>query len=142
MLITRRDGLLADIKWGMREGMILTGIMFIPALIIVALTKRTPVAGFWQVLVLYVVFGAGGGAMVGLVRPWISRVVVVSLVGALIGAIGFVLIVCVPREGQPFPGIDVAIFSAVLGALTGGITAAGAWKRNAERQESKERREE
>jgi len=111
-----------DLRWGIGQGLILTSVAFIPA-ILAALIGRRELLLFVEVFALYLAFGSFAGALVGLSRPWLSRPSVVTCLGALIGAVGVMALVCFPMKGKPAPTAGLAAFSAVVGALTGAFTA-------------------
>jgi peptidoglycan/LPS O-acetylase OafA/YrhL len=120
--VNSRD-LARDIRWGIREGLSITAIAFVPALLVVSVGGQASIMRFAQIFAAYLLFGAGGGALVGFARPSLSKNVGVAITGAIIGAIGFVALVCIPTADHPFPGMRVAAIAAVLGALVGASLA-------------------
>ena len=134
MATMRRRDIGADIRWGIREGLILTAIVFVPAMLVVIFRQEESWLQFLQVLAAYLLFGAGGGALLGLLRPSLARRLGATLVGSLIGAVGLVALVCTPSGDRPFPGMVVALISAMLGIIAGALLGWWAWQLNARGQ--------
>lgn len=129
MMLTNRSALRLNILWGIREGLFLTGIVFVPATLFVLTKPDRSLLRFLEVFIAYLLFGAVGGAVVGSMRPRLVRWVPATMCGATIGAFGIVALVCAPRMGHPFPGVRTAAVSAVLGACMGAVLGGWAWLR-------------
>ena len=115
---------------GIREALILTALGFVPATVFVVSRQRESILHLGAILSLYLVFGAGAGVLIGLVRPTLSKASGATFVGGVIGAIGFAALTCIPDADHPFPGVGVATISAALGMLTGGLLGWWTWRRS------------
>jgi len=114
----------ADIRWGVQATLVTTGIAFVPALLVATLSGTAAIRFVVAILVAYLLFAAVAGVLIGLSRPVLGRGVGAASVGAIIGSVGFVVLVCLPRPDHPFPGAEVAGVSAALGAVVGAFCGA------------------
>jgi peptidoglycan/LPS O-acetylase OafA/YrhL len=114
----------ADIRWGVRESLVLTGIIFVPALLVAVFRGAEAIRSVVLIFLGYLLFSALAGVLLGLTRPMLGRTVGAAGVGAIVGAVGFVALICLPRSGRPFPGAKAAVASAALGALVGAACGA------------------
>jgi hypothetical protein len=119
----------ADVRWGVRQALILTGIVFVPAAIVVAGKSMSELLVLAQILGLYLIFGAGAGILIGLCRPWLKKGSGAALVGSVIGAIGFIFLMYFPQPGRPTPPFGLGVASAIMGAFVGGGLGWWMWLR-------------
>ena len=83
---------------------------------------------FLRVLLLYATMALAGGVVLGLLRPALGTRVGSLLVGALVGAVAFTILLwntAAPEADAPV----VRVTGAALGALTGTLLAGYAWRR-------------
>jgi membrane associated rhomboid family serine protease len=129
-----------DVKWGVQEGVVRTGLMLVPASFVVLLSPHITILGhdatalqFAEIAALYLLFGAVAGLLAGLVRPILSQLWGANLTGATIGAIGVVLLVFSPRERRHHIDVGLVYFSAGVGACMGAAAGAISYGRNKQR---------
>jgi len=83
---TRRDNIL----WGIREGLILTGIVLVPATVVFALNSSkqdtSDTIRFAKILTGYLAYGAVSGALAGAWRDTLRQKSGAAMFGGLLGA--------------------------------------------------------
>jgi peptidoglycan/LPS O-acetylase OafA/YrhL len=122
-MTTRR----ANISWGIRQGLILTGIVLVPGIVAFALSNdgdRTEAARFVKIVSSYLAYGAVGGALAGIWRDKLRRKSGAAGFGALLGAAtlpAFILFSDVRGSSAKFfvALLAIALAGAILGALVG-----------------------
>ncbi|MDB4884650.1 MAG: hypothetical protein JWN79_88 [Gemmatimonadetes bacterium] len=132
---TATDSMRANIRWGVREGLFLTGIVFVPAILIILSRPGSRWPWFLAVLMSYLLFGAGAGALVGALRTKLAQWLPAMLVGGFLGGTGLMALVCIPSKDHPYPGPGVAIVTAALGMCVGGALGWWAWWRSRVRRQ-------
>lgn len=108
----------ADLRWGVRQALILTGIVFIPA-VAVAGGEESRMSLLVRVFALYLLFAAGAGIVIGLYRPALRKGGGAALIGSAVGAVGFLALIYFPQGGRPTPPLGAGVASAIAGALVG-----------------------
>ena len=118
----------ADLAWGIRNGVGLTAIVLIPAGIASISGAGGALRQFGVIAAAYLAFGAMSGLVVGLARGRLAQKSTAVALGALVGAVGFSLLMGF-ADPQGSSRASLIAFGAALGVPVGAILGWWAWKR-------------
>jgi hypothetical protein len=111
-----------------RNGVGLTAIVLIPAGIAAVSRDRSEVQQCVLIAAAYLAFGAMAGLIIGLARPRLAQKSFAVIVGALIGALGFSLLMA-SADSRGGSRSTLIAFGALLGVLVGAFFGWWTWKR-------------
>jgi hypothetical protein len=124
----------ADIRWGIGEGILLTGIVLVPATL-VFITKRNEnssedVSRFIKIVMWYLAYGVICGALAGNWRRQLATRKGAVLFGTLVGAVTFatfVLLSKTVRDLAPSKTLLAVAIGTLVGAIFGGTAVWWGW---------------
>ncbi len=107
----------------------MTAITLVPAGLAALGASPSERRQFIMIAACYLGFGTLVGLLGGSLRPQLVRRRVAIALGALVGAVGFVLLVSF-RDARPtFPDFGLALFAGLLGLATGAFLGWWTWRR-------------
>jgi hypothetical protein len=129
-----RDGFADDVRWGLRTGgrlaLACLAISFVLFLVQGPSSWRSPDgADYLRVFWIYFGFGVTSGGFLGVFRPFSQSRFGSTFMGAVIGAIGFILVLFADRGTVIAPLAQSAQMIWPLGALAGGLFGWNTWNR-------------
>ena len=129
--VSKSRNVQADLRWGVRWGVGLALLAFVPALVRL-LGKQSEnlthdAATFSRIFAGYVAFALAGGALVGFCRPILQKKSGSALVGAVVGSVGAFALVIGTQPPNSAHMVGMAMFTAVLGGFVGAFF--GLWIR-------------
>ena len=114
----------ANIRWGIRQAVLLTAICFVPAGLYVLVSPNEAVE-FLKYLAGYLSFAVAAGVVLGLNRRRVRRRGGAMLVGAAVGVLGLLALLLIPAES--IRDTTTATVAVALGALMGALAASYMW---------------
>jgi hypothetical protein len=113
-----RRNVATDLLWGLRVGLGVTSLVFVPVLLAVLLNPgEWPTLG--KMFLAYLMFGGVAGIFAGLSRPVLRRQHGAIAVGCAVGIAGFLTILLVSNGPRQYPLLTGVMVTATLGGLVG-----------------------
>ena len=114
----KRD-VVADLKWGVRRGLIFTALLLVPAVLALLADLGRGGSNLLVIMFAYLIFGAASGTLLGYFRPLLKRRGGASVLGAAIGGVGVVLLMFAAPATAGHPDWGLVEVSGVVGAIFG-----------------------